>query len=273
MAPDVAQRDAVLRAAGQPDRREPVEQRAQDRRRGDRRLRVAGGQRVEQPAWPRGVAERLALRGQRGAQPAQQRGAALEADQRVVGIRLEQRRERIGVDRRERRGVDAQRVVAPRGKRAIHESAKARHAQPFGAGEALSRRRLVVMPGGTRAGVEQHADHRQVELRPRARGGAASGKRLVEFGATIDAARLEMPPAAVIGNGQRRIAAPRDRGNAVRRAREPVAMDGKVIRTAGARRGRNIGAAFADCRRRPQRRDRRGGQRRRHRPRPLVSAS
>ncbi len=75
-----------------------VEQRPQDRRRGNRSALSVARERIEQRARPRQRTEDLAPLGQRAPQAAQQRRAAVESHQRIGVARLEQRRELRGVE-------------------------------------------------------------------------------------------------------------------------------------------------------------------------------
>ncbi len=230
MPPHVAERTSVERAAGHPDRCEPVEQRAQDRGCADRALRAVRRQEVVQRPRPRRRAEHVALGRERVREPPQERRAAVESHERVGRVRLEQRGKPRFVERRERRGVDAQRIARCRGEGAGHEGAKARHAQPLGARVARPARHLDVAPCRPRAGVEQHADDRQVDLRARALGRRAAGERTLEFRAAVHAAGLEVPPAAVVRDGEVRIAAARHVRDAFGRVAQARTVDAEVAR-------------------------------------------
>src|SRR5258707_8163487 len=139
MAPYVPEGHTVERAAREPDRSEAVEQRLQERRRGDRAARSLRGQRIEERAWARRIGERVALRDQRAAQTAQQRRATLEPEQRIGGPYLEQAGQRRRVHRGERGSIDPQRIVLPRGESTAHECTKARDGESLRARVAMSR--------------------------------------------------------------------------------------------------------------------------------------
>jgi hypothetical protein len=70
--------------------------------------------------------------------------------------------------------------------------------------------RVLEGPAGPRAGVEQHADHHQVEAGPGLGGGIELGDPLVEGGDAGDPPHVEVTPAAVVGDLQVRVSGPRD---------------------------------------------------------------
>jgi hypothetical protein len=117
-----------------------------------------------------------------------------------------------------------------------HERVVAGHAQAFGAREALAGGGLGVVPVGAGAGVQQHADQHQVDVGAGPRAGVGLAEQGVEFFDALDAAGLEVAPAAVVRNGVPRVAIARDLGHGARRVFERVAVaDAKPLRLAVAR--------------------------------------
>src|SRR5206468_396554 len=116
---------------------------------------------------------------------------------------------------------------------------------------------------------EQYADHGKIDPRPRHAPGIAARQRGGQLASAIDAARLEMPPAAVIRNAQVRIARTGHRLDFGCRVVEPRALDAEVARAARRDRIENVPAALADRRRLEERCD----DLRTHRLRPRVTAS
>ena len=70
-------------------------------------------------------------------------------------------------------GIGLQRTQLVAGEQPPHEGMEAGDAQAFGAGEGLAGGRLDVVPVGAGAGVEQHADDREVDHRAGAHRGLA----------------------------------------------------------------------------------------------------
>ena len=165
-------------------------------------------------------------------------------------VGLEDRRQRSFVERDQGRRVDPVRIAGIGRKTAVHEGMKTRDTQPFGAHVALAGRGFEVRPARPGAGVEQHADERQVDPRARRRGGAAVGEPGVQRVPAIDPAGFEMAPAAVHRDqGEIGETLARQRRNALRHRIEPAALEPEMSRRAGLDRARDVGAARADRRR------------------------
>ena len=202
VAPDIAERDAA----------EPLAASARSRR--GRRAARAG-------CVPRATARRAVARVSRSNRAARARLAAEH-----VGARRPARRPAGAAARRghrgrpadcparpgtaapgvaassaaQRGGVHAQRLARGRREHAGRERAQARDAEPLGARRSAAPVcGLAIAPRRAGAGVEQHADDREVDRargafgRRRGRASAASSSRL-----PVDAAGLEVAPAAVV---------------------------------------------------------------------------
>ena len=242
MRPDIADRPPVQALARGPDRRERRQQLDQQlgglqRRRGARALARARGQPVEQAAGAAVVAEALGLRRHHRAEPAQQRRAPLQADERIVRPDLEDGGQRRGLHPAERAGVDPAGLVRPRREGTGREGAQRRHRQAFRARQALAGLGLVVMPVGAGAGIEQHADQREIDARTRQAGTAERAQQRVDLVLAVDAAGLEMAPAAVIRDLQVGESPARQGGDALRDGRQRAAVEAEVRRVAALHRG------------------------------------
>ena len=162
---------------------------------------------IEQAARTRRVvrAEDLAARATRPAEPAQQIGAALEADQRIVvaapGSRVRASAPGVPPARRHRPAADR---AASRREHAAREHARLASARPSERPIALPRRGVAVAPGRARAGIEQHADDGEVELgaRPRRAIGPCRTRRRSRAQRSTPSID-EMPPARVEGDVER----------------------------------------------------------------------
>ena len=170
--------------------------------------------------------------GQGLAEPAEQRGAAVQPHQRIARTDLEGSGERRRIQPAQAGGVDLQGPRRVAREQAGHEGVKAGDTEAFGSSQHESRARLQVAPVRSRAGIEEHAHQGQVDLRPRPPGGIGVAEPLVERAATIDPAGLEVAPAAVERNLQRRIAAARHRRDFSRGAVEPGVVDDEFGRAA-----------------------------------------
>ena len=106
MTPHVAQRYAVKRVAGRPDRREPILQCVEQIDGGDF-VFVIRNQRFEQSAGPRNVIEYFLASDKCRAQATKQRRTPLEPDDRVGCFDLKESRKSRRVDSRKDRGVSA----------------------------------------------------------------------------------------------------------------------------------------------------------------------
>ena len=254
MPPAVAERHAVERAAAAARSGPSASQQRGSRmsRRRSRRRRACAASAVEQarraaparrtpPAWPRHASP----------EPAQQRRAAVEADQRIVRARPGTPAASVAASSAaSARGVDAQRVAG------VDENAPGREQRGSSPRRALRSGRSVcpvvalgVAPGRAGAGVEQHADHREVDARAR-----ALGRRCGRPARASSAARRSTPPASKwrqrlwYGICEVGIARARDVGDhAAPRRRRRVAIDAEVPRVAARRPRRAIArAALAD---------------------------
>ena len=76
-----------------------------------------------------------------------------------------------------------------------------------GQGQGVEHLAFGVVPARAGAGVEQHTDHRQVEVHTRALGAVTALQQRVEFSPAFDATGIELAPAAVQRNVQVGIAA------------------------------------------------------------------
>ena len=140
----------------------------------------------------------------------------------------------VASDRGKHCSVDTQRIVPPGGKRTVHERAKACDRQALRAREALPGFRFDKTPGRPGAGIQQDAHHGQVDAGAYALGGAASGERAIELCLAIDAARLEVSPAAMVRHVQIGIATARYRGNQRRGMVQTRTVDVEMARRAPA---------------------------------------
>ena len=135
--------------------------------------------------------------------------------------------------------------------------------------------RFDVRPRRPGARVEQHADEREIDACACDLGLVAAGQRRVEFSLAVDAAGLEVAPAAVERDRPVAEALARQRGDAVGHGGQSRAIEREVRRGAGVDRGGDVRAALADRRRVAQRRDTGRKARAAHSasPRPLTLAS
>ena len=176
--------------AARPDRPEMLQQRGQDRRRAARRSRLA---RPDGRTGRRAAAHRLAriLGVAATVSPSrlQQRGAAIEPHQLIVGADLEACRQRLGGQRRQRPASARSAVPGTSRERARREHVEACDRQALGAREALAAA-LAIAPVRPRAGIEQHADDGEVEGRPRLGSVRRPGR------ARASVAQRSKPPAA-----------------------------------------------------------------------------
>ena len=107
------------------------------------------------------------------------------------------------------------RIVGIAREAARDERIEARHGQPFGAPMRLAAGGVAVAPVGTGAGVEQHADHAQVEADARLVVGAAAIEQAIELLGAVDAAGIEVAPAAVQRDPQVGVGGAGDRLDAI----------------------------------------------------------
>src|SRR3989442_12257270 len=107
----------------------------------------------------------------------------------------------------------------------------------------------------------------------RAVGDAAPGERVIELRFAIDATGPEVPPAAVVGHVEARIATACHRSNHGRSTVQAREVDAEMMRLAGRCCGRDVSAPLAYRRRRFERRGRLLPQRQTHKSRPFVVAS
>ena len=128
--PHIAGRQPGDDAATAPDRPESAQHLAQHRR-GRELGAAAGGEAIEEQARAHLQAAAAGLGRQRLAEPAEQPGAALQADHRVARAGLEHVAQHAGVDALQRGAVGTQRVGGVVRKDAADEGAEARHAQTF----------------------------------------------------------------------------------------------------------------------------------------------
>ncbi len=232
MTAGVAERIAVQRQAGWPDRRQPVEQRRKDRR--SWKAPVGGGpqEMIDEMAGPRGcAAEQVGPGRERLAELAQQQASPLQSDQRIAGIDVEVPRQCLGVDPGQSVAVGAPRLPRIAGKSAVAEHMDARDRKPFGAREAQVAVALAIVPLDAGAGVEQHAHGREIDGDARAFD-RIGRQPLRQPGPAVDVARGEVPPAAVRGNFQIGIGLARDFRDVGRDLLELIVRQRKMRRAA-----------------------------------------
>ena len=70
----------------------------------------------------------------------------------------------------------------------------------------LARARFAIGPVGAGTGIEQHADQRQVDLRPGPFGRVDIAQGVVKLAGAVHAAGFKMPPAAVVRDFEVRVA-------------------------------------------------------------------
>ena len=200
------------------------------------------------PCRRAGLREQRCLRLQRSAESAQQRGAPIETNERVVPADLEHLGECISIERDERIGVDPARLARVGRKAPGKKSAKARDPKPFGPCEALPARRFGIAPVGASARIEQHADECQIDACTRTLCVAAAGKCHVELARAVHAAGFEVAPAAVVRNAAPRKALARERRHAVGNNRKLARVERELLRIAGRHRIGDVAATLADRR-------------------------
>jgi hypothetical protein len=126
---------------------------------------------------------------------------------------------------------------------------KAGHAQPFRPGKGLAGGGLHIFPVGAGAGVQQHADHGQVDAGAGAFGGVrATGlfvQLLVQQGLAVHTARLKVAPAAVVRNAQVAVPLARDGHHFQRGASRALSSTVNQADLPGAGAGQQGGGAFA----------------------------
>jgi hypothetical protein len=179
-------------------------------------------------------------------QTAQQGGAALEPDQRVLVRDLEALGQIAGGQEGQGHGVDAPGIVLGDGEGPGLEHPQGGDGQPLGAGQGAAGAGVLVRPVRARAGVQQHGDDGEVELGPGARGGVEPVAGLGNRAPQVDAVDGEMPPAGVEGHGQGRILVADHGGDVAGRLRQPVEVDRPVVEAAGDADGQHLMGAFAD---------------------------
>ena len=228
MLPAIAERDAAERQPRRPDRPEMREHLRQDDRRGDPPVLRERGQMIEQAAGARRVvaAENLRRRHHGPAEPAQQIGAPGNALQRIAHP-IPGSRERALPPARSARidAIDPQRTAGPHREFAIAEHHQAGERQALGAADRFAARRIAESPVRPRAGIEQHADDRQIERRAGALFGRRPGHRLIEFVPVIEAVDVEMPPARMERDVERGIGRARRVDHKLRGVVEPRQID------------------------------------------------
>ena len=104
----------------------------------------------------------------------------------------------LGIDRRERDGVDAIGMSGVARERAAPKHVEAGDGQPLGTRKHAAGLLFAIAPGVAGAGIEQNAHHRQID-----RTASLLKSPLNEFcqpAPARDAAGREVAPAAVIGN-------------------------------------------------------------------------
>ena len=242
VTPDVAEIDSAEGDAAGPDGAEAPENRAQHVPEGD-----GGSVRrevIEQVAGAgRGVAEPFGARAQRIPERTQQRDPPFESRERIPVIDLEHPRYRFLRHPRESAGIGPKGLRGFGGKRALGEQVQARDAETLGPRELQSGAGLLPPPGRPGAGVEEHADDREVEPDARPLGAVDAVEQRRD---PIDAAGLEMPPAAVKRDIERRVVAPHLAGDIVGGGAEPVFVEHEMREGAARARVEHLAAAFAN---------------------------
>ena len=270
--PHVAERRVVEPRRCQPHAAEMFEQRTQQLGRLDRGSSRLAGQQIKQRTRSRRAAEypeyRL-LGFQRLAEATQQCSATFQAEQRIVGTDLEQFGQMRRIDALQTPRIHLQRFAALGRKRTIHERVKAGYAESFGPCVDRSAGFLPA-PVGAGPGVEQYADHGQVQTGACQCFVLPGTDQAAQCLHPIDTAGFEMSPAAVIGDVQPGILAERQLGDEPCSVCAPAVVNAEPGRVAGFHRGGDVGAALADRGRFAQGAHRLG-RLRVHRPRPLMA--
>jgi hypothetical protein len=156
-------------------------------------------------------------------------GATLEPDQWIIVGDLKTVTQRLGIEVRQCICVDPQllrAVATTRREVTAREQIETCHGQTLGPGEVAGRHWIVVAPLRAGAGVEQHTDDREIEIRTRSR------RRILEvFGKVrmaIESPRHEMPPARVERHVERRIILPHNRQDEIDCDVEAVGVETKI---------------------------------------------
>ena len=233
--PGVAEIDAAEPDAARPDRAEMPQQGLENARRRDAALAGLLGEDIEQPARPRliGLPEHIPIARHHRSETVEERGAPVEADERIVDADLEAARQLVRIERHQRLRIDAERVVRPAGKGAADEQVEARQGEPLRARVGLAGAALVIAPVGSGAGVEQHADDGEIERGAAHGGGVRPIDRLGDRRPAVDAAGGEMAPAAVEGNVEIGISGTRGGHHLVGAGVEAIAIDREMIEPPG----------------------------------------
>jgi len=206
--------------------------------------------------------------------PATQRGAPLQADERVGRVGLEAVREHRRVDAREAGRVGAQRVGGIGGEGAGGEHVEAGDGEPLGAREHGAAR-VAVAPARARAGIEQDGDDGELEGGAQPRGGPSLAEGARERRPPVLSSDDEVPPARMEGHVARWIGLARRARDQLRAPVEAREVEREMRRRAGLCCGEDVRAAGAYRRRvaEPRQRGRFGRARHSSRPLPFGRAS
>ena len=201
------------------------------------------GEMVEQRSGSsRRVAEQRGVRTDCIPERMQQRDPSVEPGQRVPRTDLKRVRNRLRRHPQESTGIGAKRLVGIGGERAGGEQVQTRNAKSFGSRKFESGARLLPPPGRTGARVKEHARDREIEPDACALNTVNAVEQRCD---PIDAARLEVPPAAVKRDLQRRVVAPHLVRDIVGDAGEPRHVEREMREGVALARGEHLVAAPA----------------------------
>ena len=165
------------------------------------------------------------MRPERIAQRTQQSDPAVESGERIPVIDLEYPCNRFRRQARKPVGVGPQRLRGVRRERARSEQVQARDPEALGPRELDAGLGLPPPPHRPGSRIEEHARDREVEADARPFGTVEPFEQGRD---PIDAAGLEMPPAAVKGDVQRRVVAAHFIRDVVGGAGEPLRIEDEV---------------------------------------------
>jgi hypothetical protein len=176
--------------------------------------------------------ENIRVRCDDATEPVEERGAALEADERVVGRNLEAFGQILGRQRHQYVRIDAERILRLAGKGTAHEHIEACHRKSLGADIGLARAALLIAPLRAGARIEQHGDDGEVESRTSHVGGFFPGRAVHHRIPAIMTSGGEVAPAGMERDVEGRIGLP-DRGHyLVSAGIEPSEIDREMLETA-----------------------------------------
>ncbi len=128
----------------------------------------------------------------------------------MVVAHLEAREQRLVGEPFERPRIGPQGVAGMGRKRAAGEHGEARQRQPLRAADLATGRAVAETPVRAGAGIEQHADHGEIEFGPCPRGAIAPGGGAGDARPAVLSVEHEMPPSRMEGNVEIGIGRARD---------------------------------------------------------------